>query len=120
MTSMHADGTSIHFSSSSISTINNVVNKDLESLRTWLEENKLSLNVAKTPCILISSRNKVGAPYQSNTTMPSIYIGDDKVSTITSIKYLGVKVDQYLNWEEHLLTIAKNLSWYGMLRLAKC
>ena len=112
MASMQADGTSIYFSSNSISTINNVVNKDLESLRTWLEENKLPLNVAKPPCILIGSRNKIGAPYQFNTTMPSIYIGDDKVSPITSIKYLGVKVDQYLNLEEHLLTIAKNFSWY--------
>ena len=106
---MYADDTSISFSSNSISTINNVVNEDLESLKIWLEENKLSLNVAKTHCILIGSRNKIRAFNQSNTTMPSIYIGDDKVSPITSKKYLGVQVDQYLNWEEHLLTITKFL-----------
>ena len=55
-----------------------------------------------------------------NTTMPSTYIGDDEVSPITSIKYLGVQVDQYLNWEEHLLTIVNKVSrGIGMLRLAK-
>ena len=33
---------------------------------------------------------------------------------------LGVQVDQYLNWEEHLLTIRKKVSrGIGMLRLAK-
>ena len=93
------------FFSNSISTINNVVSEDLESLKTWLGENKLSLNVAKTHCILIGSRNKIRALNQSNTTMPSIYIGHDKVSSLTSIKHLRVQVDQYLNWEEHLLTI---------------
>ena len=52
--------------------------------------------------------------------MPSIRIGDDKVSPITSIKYLGVQVDQYLNWEGHLLTIISKVSrGIGMLHLAK-
>ena len=53
--------------------------------------------------------------------MPSIHIGDDEVSPITSVKYLGVQVDQYLNWEENLLTITKSFSLgIRMLRLAKC
>ena len=117
---MYADDTSISFSSGSISTINNIVKEDLESLKTWLEENKLPLNVAKTHCILIGSRNKIRALSQSNTTMPSIHIEDGKVSSITSIKYLGVQVDQYLNWEGHLLTIINKVSrGIGMLRLAK-
>ena len=52
--------------------------------------------------------------------MPSIFIGDDRVSHITSIKYLGVQVDQYLNWEEHVLTRTTKVSReIGMLRLAK-
>ena len=52
--------------------------------------------------------------------MASIYIGDDKVSPITSIKYLGVQVDQCLNWKGHLLTIINKVSrGIGMLRLAK-
>ena len=73
---MRADDTRISFSKS-ISTINNVVNKDVETLKTWPGENKLSLNVAKTHCILIGSRNTIRALNHSNTTMPSIYIGDD-------------------------------------------
>ena len=94
--SMYAYDTSIYFSSHSISTINKVVNEDLESLQTWLGENKLSLNDAKAHCILIGSKNKIRALNQSNATMSSIYIGDVKVSPITSIKYLGVQVDNIL------------------------
>ena len=50
---MYADDTSISFSSDSIPTINESVNSDLVYLKTWLESNKLSLNVAKTPNLLI-------------------------------------------------------------------
>ena len=111
---MFADKTSIPYSSSAISTINNAANEDLESLKTWLvgswlEENYLSLNVAKTHCILIGSRNIIRGLTYSNATMLSIYIGDDKLSPITSMKFLKMQVGQSLNWEEHSLTITKQV-----------
>ena len=113
MASRYADDTNISVLSNSISTIDNVVNEDLESLKTWLEENKLSLNVTQIHCILIGFRTKIRALNQSNTIMPSIYIGGDKASPISSMKYLGLQVDQYLNREEHLLIITnKSFPWY--------
>ena len=39
---MYAEGTSISFSAKSISIINERVNEDLDSLKTWLAANKLS------------------------------------------------------------------------------
>ena len=59
MATMYADDICISFSSNSTSIINDVASEDLESLKTWLEENKLSLNVAKKHYILIGSRNKI-------------------------------------------------------------
>ena len=53
---MYADDTSIYYSSKTISAINNLVKKDLQTLKSWLDENKLSLNVAKTQSILLGSR----------------------------------------------------------------
>ena len=53
---MYADDTVISFSANSIYTINNAVNEDLMLLKTWLDENKLSLNVAKTQSLLTGSR----------------------------------------------------------------
>ena len=79
---MYSHEASISFSSNSISAINNVANEDIESLKTWLEESKLSLNVAKIQCILIGSRNKIRAQSVS----------------YNQHKYLGVQIDQYLNW----------------------
>ena len=117
---MYADDTSIYYSSKSISSINNAVNNDLQPLKSWLEENKLSLNVAKTQSILIGSRYKIRAVEQPDNQKPSLHIGDEAISIITSTKYLGVQVDQFLNWDEHLVTITKKVSRsLGMLRYAK-
>ena len=117
---MYADDTSIYYSSKSISSINNAVNKDLQSLKSWLDENKLSLNVAKTQSILIGSRYKIRAVEQPDNQKPFLHIGDEAISIITSTKYLGVQVDQFLNWDEHLVTITKKVSrGLGMLRYAK-
>ena len=81
--------------------------KDLQSLKSWLDENKLSLNVAKTQSILIGSRYKIRAVEQPDNQKPFLHIGDEAISIITSTKYLGVQVDQFLNWDEHLVTITK-------------
>ena len=117
---MYADDTSIYYSSKSISSINNAVSKDLQSLKSWLDENKLSLNVAKTQSILIGSRYKIRAVEQPDNQKPCLHIGDEAISIITSTKYLGVQVDQFLNWHEHLVTITKKVSrGLGMLRYAK-
>ena len=117
---MYADDTSISYSSKSISLINNDVNKDLRSLKTWLEENKLSLNVAKTQSILIGSRYRLRALEQPGTPKLSLHIGDEAISNITSSKYLGVHVNQFLNWDQRILSITKNVSrGLGILRYAK-
>ena len=56
MVNMYKDDISISYSSKSISAIDNAGNEDIGPLKTWLEENKLSPNVAKMHCILVGSR----------------------------------------------------------------
>ena len=43
--SMYADDTSLYYSSSDISQLNDALNEDLKKLDRWLKGNKLSLNV---------------------------------------------------------------------------
>ena len=56
---MNPDDTRISFSSDSIQNINECVNSSLIYLKTWLESNKLSLNVSKTQNLLIGGRKKL-------------------------------------------------------------
>ena len=56
---IYADDTSLSFSANSIPVINERANEDLDSLRTWLARNKLSLNVAKIDSFIIGSGQKL-------------------------------------------------------------
>ena len=53
---MYADDTSISFTAKSVNDLNMTLNKELDSLRKWLQGNKLSLNVLKTQAMVIGSR----------------------------------------------------------------
>ena len=117
---MYADDTSISFSSDSIPTINESVNSDLLCLKTLLESNKLSLNVAKTHNLLIGSRKKLKDIENSESEKLQIVIGEEPVSAIKHTKYLGIEVDQFLNWDDHISAMTKKISkGIGMLRFGK-
>ena len=72
---MYADDTIVSFSSNSIYTTNNAVNKDSMLLKTWLDENKLSMNVTNTQSLLIGSRYKIKALERPNISKFSVCIG---------------------------------------------
>ena len=54
-TSMYVDDTSLCFKSKDLSQLNEASNEDLSCLDAWLISNKLSLNVAKTQSMLVST-----------------------------------------------------------------
>ena len=107
---MFADDIIISFSSNSTHTINNAVDEHLMVQKTWLDENKPSLNAAKTQSLLIGDRYKINALGRTDSFKPSLSIGDEQISSVTDAKYLRLQVDQYFNWEHHVLFIAKKVS----------
>ena len=56
--SMYADDTSIYHSPNDIAQLNAVVNEELRRLDKWLKGNKLSLTVATTCSMLITTKQK--------------------------------------------------------------
>ena len=55
---MYADDTSLCNQSRDLTQLNEAINSDLKKLETWLQGNKLSLNVAKTHSMLTSTKQK--------------------------------------------------------------
>ncbi|CAB4007833.1 Hypothetical predicted protein, partial [Paramuricea clavata] len=53
---MFADDTNISYAANTIAELENVINSELKKLKSWLEANKLSLNIAKTEFMIIGSR----------------------------------------------------------------
>ena len=80
-----------------------MINSDLIKFQTWLSTNKLSLNIAKTNYIL----------FQNHKTLrdnPNITINDIPIKRVTTVKLLGVKIDQKLTWKTHIATLEKKVA----------
>ena len=85
------------------------------------DANKLSINVAKTHSLIISSRQKLKNVQQAAAVEPSLVIGKEKLSMIKDTKYLWVVyVDQHLSWGVQIANMIKNISKaLGVLRYSK-
>ena len=103
---MYADDTSLIFAFDSVSDINDCINYDLSNLKSWLQANKLSLNVAKTCSLVVGSRKRL-KDINDKVAKPSFAVGEENVSIIENIKHLGVIVDKHLIWDEQI-SIVKN------------
>ena len=90
-----ADDTCLLNIKDSIKKINKVVNKDLKFLIQWLHANKISLNVAKTE-VIIFRRKKKQLDFDLN-----LKVCGKKLQASSYVKYLGIYLDQYLDWSPH-------------------
>ena len=70
----------------------------------WFKANKLSLNNKKTKYTLSHKKsNKDDLPLK----LPVLKIGNNQVQRKKAIKFLGVMLDENLDWQEHIRTIEK-------------
>ena len=100
-----ADDTYLIYSSSNLSTIESVFNHELKMLIEWLRCNKLSLNESKSEMILFRSKRKI-----CDTSRFSLKLNNFKLKPVSNIKYLGLFIDENLNWDLHLEKPAQKLS----------
>ena len=87
----------------SMHAINKTLNKDLRELSFWLNANKIALNVAKTEIILFKTRNK---NYDADL---KIKLCRKRIHASQYVKYLGVFIDENLNWKKHINEISTKL-----------
>ena len=89
-----ADDTNLLNFNNSIKKINKQVGHDLKYLSYWLNANKICFNVSKTEVVLFKSIRK-----QTETTL-KLKLNGKKLCTTNSVKHLGIKIDENLNWHE--------------------
>ena len=116
---MYADNTSLCYQTSDINNLNNAINNDLMQSDTWLKSNKLSLNVAKTNCMLIATKHKHSCLKYRNKNL-HLTMCDKELEMIQKNRYLGVVIDNSLNRKEHIKSVSAKVSKaVGFLRHAK-
>ena len=110
----------ISHSSRCLSKLQDDLNQDLVNLQNWLHGNKLSLNVVKTQSLIIGSRPNIQKIEKQTEAKPSFEIGDQKINMITDTKYLGVQIDDKLQWDRHIEHVkTKALRALGLIKHAK-
>ena len=98
-----ADDTFIIFHSKKLKTIETIVNTELKEVVKWLRLNKLSLNATKTELIFFHS-----ARHTLDYSNISIKMNGYKLAPVDFIKYLGMYIDKYLDWNVHVNDLKKN------------
>ena len=81
-----------------------VINDKLNIIYSWLAANKLSLNLSKTKYTLFHFQQK------KIDILPNIQIDKTKISNVRSYKFLGIVIDENLNWDCHKTYLSNKLS----------
>ena len=100
-----ADDTSLLYRNKSLKNINQNINHDLKLLSNWLRANKISLNASKTELILFRSKQN-----KNITKHLNFRLSGQKLKLKSTIKYLGIFLDEHLQWDTHIKYIQPKLS----------
>ena len=79
---------------------------DLLELIDWFRDNKLSLNLSKTNCVIFRKST-------DNTNIAndlSFQIGDATITRASTVTFLGLHIDEHLSWSHHLKNVQNKLS----------
>ena len=98
---LFADDTNLTYKSSSNSF--QTLQDDVDNLHTWLNSNKLSLNLDKTVMLAICS---------NVVNQSEISIGEMAIKNEDSMKYLGVWIDKNLKLHKHISVVTKKVARY--------
>ena len=93
--SMYADDTCLCCQSHDLTRPNEAINSDLRKLDTWLQSNKLSLSVAKTHSMLISTKQKHDTLKIQNKDLV-LKIRDNELEVVRNAKYLGMQIAPWI------------------------
>lgn len=104
---MFADDSNLFHSDKNINDLFKTMNIELNHISEWFKANKLSLNKNKTKFLLFhSSHRRKLIPID----LPPLEIDKATITRCSNTKFLGVLVDENLNWKPHIDSIRKKIS----------
>ena len=98
---LFADDTNIFCSHNSISSLCRIIEDELVKLNIWFAVNKLSLNLEKTNFMFFSNTR--------SHVQPKITINNTLIERVNVTKFLGVMIDEKLNWKKHIQYVHSKL-----------
>ena len=99
---LFADDTNIFCSNENVEVLQDTLYREFAKLFVWFSINKLSLNLGKTNYMLFRSR-----PPDLELHLK---INNAKIPKVTATKFLGIIIDDRLNWKPHIQSVKSQLS----------
>ena len=93
---LFAGDTSLTASDKNIDKLLLQVNAELINIYDWLCANKLTLNLKKTKYLIFQPRQKI-----NYNLLPPLTLAGQCLEQVTSLKYLGICIDDHLSWHDH-------------------
>ena len=106
---LFADDTNILYSHSCLKTLNDIIQIEMNKISDWLSVNKLSINTTKTKFVLFKSKNK---KYKHDI---KISVNNVEIRQVRNITFLGIVIDEFLTWGDHLDLISKKMIKCGAI-----
>ena len=100
---LFADDTHLFRGGKNINDRHDEISHDLASISEWLKSNKLTLNIKKTHFIVFT-RNGATKPHVN------LCIDGHSIGEVRKTKFLGVIIDNRLNWKDHITYISGKFS----------
>ena len=92
---LYADDSAILFSHKDPNVVAQKLGCILDSCNKWLVDNKLSLHLGKTECVLFGSKRKL-----KKSSNFSVQCASHSIPAQESVKYLGIEIDQHVSGEK--------------------
>ena len=100
--SLYADDSALVHSGADPNEIARFLSSELAICQRWLIDNRLSLHLGKTECILLGSKQRLGPGVKFE-----VKLDDMVVSRVTSVRYLGVILDEFFDFSKHVEGLLK-------------
>jgi len=90
---LFADDTNLFIFDGDSDKLTQRANNCLNDLDNWFKSNKLTLNLDKTSCMVFSPRIRFSI---------KLLLNDVEIEKDHACKYLGIYLDDQLNWKHHI------------------
>ena len=109
----YADDTTMSHAANSASELEDVLEKDLNDVAQWVDENKLTLSAKKTQLLLLGRKGRAQELEDVSVTLNS-----EQLPRSRMVKCLGVSIDDGLTWTEHVDSLRKKC-YCGLAKLRR-
>lgn len=98
---LYADDIVLVYASKNPLSLESLINRDLDNVSVWTNNNRLTVNTTKTKYMLFGTSEDFSLNIQ--------YCGNI-IELVTEFKYLGVIIDRKMKFDNHITSLGKKLS----------